>query len=317
VVRAAGFGLILLALAFAVTGAVHDPDPAPLRLRRETVTVDGTRLSYHRTGAGRDVVLLHGGMGSVEDWEPILPKLVPTFRVTVVDRPGFGLSQGGRDDVTYPGNARLVAGLVATLGLERPVIVGHSHGGGVALAIAETYPEVPGALVLIASAAFPGGSPDVLDRLTALPLIGEGITTWLGPSVGPPTIARVLHEMLGPDTGAVPADFVSYRQQLWTTPRSLTAHARQQMTDPAGLEEIAANLHRVRVPTIVFGCDGDPTEGGSVDSRRLTREIEGSRLWWLSGCGHYIQYRHPDRIVAAIAEAIAPARPPNDEEAPA
>jgi pimeloyl-ACP methyl ester carboxylesterase len=313
VLRAAVLGLIVLALALAVTGAVHDPDPAPLLLRRETVTVDGTRLSYHRTGSGPDVVLLHGGMGSAEDWEPVLASLAGSFRVTAVDRPGFGLSHGGSNDVDYPGNARLVAGLVRTLGLERPVIVGHSHGGGVALAIAETDPELPRALVLLAPAAFPGEPPGVLDRLTALPLIGEGLTTWLGPLVGPPTIAGILHQMLGPDTAIAPEDFVSYRQRLWTTPRSLTTHARQQVTDAAGLEEIAANLHRVRVPTVIFGCDGDPTEGGTVDSRYLTREIEGSRLWWLTGCGHYIQYRHPDRIVAAIAEATAPGRPPEEE----
>lgn len=95
--------------------------------------VDGTQLSHHQRGSGPDVVLLHGGMGSAEDFEPVLERLAAAYRVTAIDRPGFGRSHGRGDDVTHPGNARLVAGAVGTLGLPRPVAVGHSHGGGVAL----------------------------------------------------------------------------------------------------------------------------------------------------------------------------------------
>src|SRR5262245_59578639 len=196
--RRAGATLLGVVVIFVGTGAVYRRDPSPLRLARSGTTVDGTPLSYHQRGAGPDVVLLHGGMGSAEDFEPVLDALAARFRVTAVDRPGFGLSHARGDDPTYPGNARLVAGLVRQLGLIRPVVVGHSHGGGVALQLAEDHPQVPSALVLLAPAAYPGDGPSLLDRFGALPLFGEGMATWIGPVAAPSVIGATLERMVAP-----------------------------------------------------------------------------------------------------------------------
>jgi pimeloyl-ACP methyl ester carboxylesterase len=294
--------LVTLVLAIVATGLLYRPDPGPLRLTRDTVTVDGTRLGYHRRGTGPDVVLVHGGMGSAEDFEPVLERLAARFRVTAVDRPGFGLSEARGEDVTYPGNARLLAGLVRATGVARPVIVGHSHGGGVALQLALDHPDLPAGLVLLAPAAYPGDDAGITDRLLALPLVGEGVAAWAGPVIGPASIAAILEPMIAPDAARLPRDFVAYRQQLWTNPRSLAVHSRQVVTDTAGLARIAARLPAVRVPTSVLGCAQDPTEGHDVDSRRVARELPAADLRWLEGCGHYIQYARPDEVVTAIEQ---------------
>ena len=297
--------LLLLPVVFVVTGLVYRPDPSPLRLSRETVTVDGTRLSYHQRGRGADVVLLHGGMGSAEDFEPVLDRLATEFRVTAVDRPGFGLSAAHGDDATYPGNARLVAGATKALGLTRPIVVGHSHGGGVALAIAESHADVAGALVLIAPAAYPmGGDARMVDRITAIPVLGEGMLAWLAPWVAPGVIAAILEPMIGPDGARVPADFIAYRQRLFSNPRSLAVHSRQQISDKAGLTTIAARLGDVRVPSVVLACAKDPEEGHGLDSRRLARELPRSTLHWIDGCGHYVQYAEPDAVVTAVRDMV-------------
>jgi pimeloyl-ACP methyl ester carboxylesterase len=299
-IRRIVLGLVVLVGLLIATGLLYDPDPAPLRLSRETVVVDGTRLSYHRVGAGRDVVLVHGGMGSAEDFEPILEPLARDHRVTAIDRPGFGLSRARGDDATYPGNARLVAGLVRTLGVTRPVVVGHSHGGGVALILAERHPDLVGGLVLLAAAAYPWHGPDGLARVASLPLLGEGLSAWLAPVLGDRMIAAVLNPMIRTDGAFVPADFVAYRQTLWTNPRSLATRARQQTSDLAGQTEIAAGLGRITAPSVVVGCSQDPTEGTLVDSRRLARELPGSELRWLDGCGHFIQFARSQVVVDAI-----------------
>ena len=302
-------GFVILAVVFVITGLVYEPDPSPLRLARKTVTVGGTRVSYHQKGRGQDVVLVHGGMGSAEDFEPVLDRLAVDFRVTAIDRPGFGLSGARGDDPTYPGNARLVAGAVRALALARPVVVGHSHGGGVALAIAEDHPDVPGALVLLAPAAYPlGDDAGVVDRLGAIPFLGEGMMAWLAPWVAPKTIAAILERMIGPDSARVPADFVADRQRLFSNPRSLAVHSRQQVSDKAGLTTIAARLGAVQIPSIILACAQDPEEGHGLDSRRLARELPGSGLRWIEGCGHYVQYAEPDRVIEAVRE-MAHARP--------
>lgn len=303
-------GLVVLVALLVVTGLVHRPDPAPLPLPRATLVVDGTRISYHQRGAGPDVVLLHGGMGSAEDFEPVLDDLARDFRVTAIDRPGFGLSEARGDDPTYPGNARVVAAVVGELDLVRPVVVGHSHGGGVALELAQDHPELPGGLVLIAAAAYPDHGPTVLDQLTAIPLLGEGLLGWLGPWLGPPTVARILADLIGPDGAHMPPTFVSDRQQRFTNPRSLAVHARQAVTDLEGLQAIAADLGEVQTPAVVIGCALDSAEGTSVDSRRLARDLPNARLDWLPGCGHYVQYARPDHVVGAVRTIAAnPAAP--------
>ena len=113
-------------------------------------------------------------------------------------------------------------------------------------------------------------------------------------------IAAVLDPMIRVDVAHVPADFVAYRQALWTNPRSLTTRARQQTTDRAGLSEISGGLGRITAPNVVVGCSQDPTEGTSVDSRRLARELPRSELRWLDGCGHFIQYSRSAAVIDAI-----------------
>lgn len=299
--------LVALLGALLLTGLLYDPEPGPLRLARQTRVINGTPLTFHQRGDGRDVVMIHGGMGSAEDFEPLLDGLADGYRLTLVDRPGFGGSRARDGDPTYPGNARLIAGLIRELGLVRPIVVGHSHGGGVALQLAEAEPASVGALVLLAPAAFPLRPAKAFDHLLATPVIGEGLAAWIGGAFGPRMMAAVLEPMTAPDRAALPADFVSYRQTLWTNPRSIAVYSRQALTDEDGLKTIAEKLGTIHVPTAIVGCDQDPTEGTMVDSRRLTKEIPGSTLKWLSGCGHYIEYRHPEVVLEAIRAMGVPA----------
>jgi len=297
-----GLTLSALLVSLAFTGLAYKPEPGPLLLERRTVEVGGTQLSYHQRGSGRDVVLLHGGMGSAEDFTPVLDTLALEFRVTAIDRPGFGLSEARGNDATYPGNARQVEGLITALGLTRPILVGHSHGGGVALQLAEQSPDLPAALVLLAPSWKPGTPAKFLDHVLAAPLIGEGIAASLGALAAPQMIEGILRRMLGPDAGRVPPDFISYRQQLWNNPRSLAVQSRQQVTDDAGLADISARLEQVRVPSLVLCCDGDSIEGRGLDSRRLAAELPHATLWWLPDCGHYVQFGKPETVVEAVRQ---------------
>lgn len=308
-----GATLAALIVIFALVGLIYRPQPGPLRLERRTVEIGGTPISYHQRGSGRDVVLLHGGMGSAEDFVPVLDELARDFRVTAIDRPGFGLSDARGDDATYPGNGRQIEGAIRALGLVRPIIVGHSHGGGVALQIAEQSPDLPAALVFVAPSWHPGAPGRLIDHLLAAPLLGEGVAATIGALAAPRMIERTLTRMLGPDAARVPSDFISYRQQLWNNPRSLAVQGRQQVTDNDGLADISAKLQQVRVPSLVLVCDGDAVEGRGPESRRLATELPNATLWWLNDCGHYVQFGKPEKVIEAVrqmasAKAGSPAR---------
>jgi pimeloyl-ACP methyl ester carboxylesterase len=109
--------------------------------------VNGINLYYETHGAGRPMILLHGGLMSGEMFGPILPSLAERHQVIAVDLQGHGRTA----DIDRPIDIRLmaddIAALIDHLGLEKPDVVGYSLGGGVALFTAMKYPEKVGKLV--------------------------------------------------------------------------------------------------------------------------------------------------------------------------
>ena len=113
--------------------------------------VNGITLYYETHGAGRPLILLHGGLGSGEMFGPILPTLAANHQVIAVDLQGHGRTA----DIDRPLDVRLMAGDIAALidhlGLDRPDVMGYSLGGGVAFHTAVRYPELVGRLVFVSA----------------------------------------------------------------------------------------------------------------------------------------------------------------------
>jgi pimeloyl-ACP methyl ester carboxylesterase len=113
----------------------------------EYAEVNGINLYYETHGAGRPMILLHGGLMSGEMFGPILPSLAERHQVITIDLQGHGRTA----DIDRPIDIRLmaddIAALIDHLGLEKPDVVGYSLGGGVALLTAMKYPEKVGKLV--------------------------------------------------------------------------------------------------------------------------------------------------------------------------
>ncbi len=114
----------------------------------EYAEVNGINLYYETNGAGRPMILLHGGLGSGEMFGPILPALAGQHQVIAVDLQGHGRTA----DIERPIDIRLmaddIAALIDHLGLDKPDLVGYSLGGGTALYTASKYPDKVGKLVV-------------------------------------------------------------------------------------------------------------------------------------------------------------------------
>jgi pimeloyl-ACP methyl ester carboxylesterase len=110
--------------------------------------VNGINLYFETHGAGRPLILLHGGLGSGEMFGPLLPALGERHQVIAVDLQGHGRTA----DIDRPVDVRLMAddigALIGHLGLDKPDVVGYSLGGGVALHTAAKYPDRVGRLVV-------------------------------------------------------------------------------------------------------------------------------------------------------------------------
>ena len=113
--------------------------------------VNGINLYYETHGTGRPLILLHGGLGSGEMFEPVLPMLAERHQVILVDLQGHGRTA----DIDRPIDIRLMAGDIAALidhlRLGTPDVVGYSLGGGVALQTAAQYPAKVRRLVIVSA----------------------------------------------------------------------------------------------------------------------------------------------------------------------
>jgi pimeloyl-ACP methyl ester carboxylesterase len=113
--------------------------------------VNGINLYFETRGAGRPLILLHGGLGSGEMFRPVLPTLAERHQVIAVDLQGHGRTA----DIDRPIDMRLmaddIAALIGHLGLDKPDLAGYSLGGGVALHTAAKYPAIVGRLVVVSA----------------------------------------------------------------------------------------------------------------------------------------------------------------------
>lgn len=125
----------------------------------EYADLNGLHLYYEIHGAGRPLILLHGGLASSEMFGPIIPMLAKNHQVIAVDLQGHGRTA----DIDRPIDLGLmaddIAALIDHLGLAKPDLVGYSLGGGVAMQTAAKYPDKVGKLV----AASQNLTPDAID----------------------------------------------------------------------------------------------------------------------------------------------------------
>lgn len=127
------------------------------------VPVRGLRYYYEIHGEGEPLLLLHGGVGSISMFGPLLPALAASRRVIAVDLQGHGRTELGERPIRMPEIADDMAALLAALGVERVDVLGYSFGGGVAFRLALQHPErVRRAALVSAGFARDGFFPELL-----------------------------------------------------------------------------------------------------------------------------------------------------------
>ena len=294
------FVILVVVAGVALLGALQRPRTTlPAGVRGWHVDVAGMPIRYDQAGSGRDILLVHGSPGSIEDWEPIVQRLAPRFRVTVYDRHGHGYSGTGRPH-TPAENAAVARGLIQALGLRDVLYVGHSYGGitGLQLATSEA-PEIA-AYVLVGARAYPPVNVDPLFRVLDVPLLGTGFAALVAPFIGLERVDRGVRLSFGPNVALMPEGFVAPRAAMWSRPTTATALAEERTTLAAALEDMRPRYKSIRRPvTIVCGDSDQPNTG---QAPRLAAEVAGARLVMLADTGHYVQFARPDALAAVIEE---------------
>ncbi len=115
----------------------------------EEVVAQGVRLHYYRSGGALPpLVLVHGITDDGLCWTPVAEFLSENFDVIMVDMRGHGKSEAPEAGYTLGNLAGELADLIRVLGLEKPILIGHSMGAITALLLAGLFPELPRAILL-------------------------------------------------------------------------------------------------------------------------------------------------------------------------
>ena len=132
------------------------------------VTVDGVRLHYIERGEGPPVVLVNRNVVTAKDFDTcgVLDLVAQRHRVIAFDRPGFGYSDRPHGSAWSAGTqADLLRDAFAVLGVNRPIVLGHSWGAAVALALGLNHPDAVKGLVLLSGYTIRRSAPTCCSRL--------------------------------------------------------------------------------------------------------------------------------------------------------
>jgi pimeloyl-ACP methyl ester carboxylesterase len=277
------------------------------------ITVDGVRLHYLDTGGtGTAVVLLHGNGATIADWQisGVIDKAKQNYRVIAFDRPGFGYSDRPRGKLWTPGaQADLIGKAIEQIGVARPVVVGHSWGAMVAVALAIRHPGFIRGLVLVSGYYFPSLRADVLfGAPPAIPLLGDVLRYTLSPLLGRVMAPRLIAKMFAPRE-VTPRFTKEFPIDLTLRPWQIRASAAETAFMVPAAAQLEGGYETIKAPvTIITGADDRIIDPDS-QSVRLHDLIRRSKLRVLPGLGHMLHHFAADVIVGAMDTEDSPARP--------
>jgi pimeloyl-ACP methyl ester carboxylesterase len=263
--------------------------------------VDNTRVRYVEAGGGPVIVMIHGNAGSVDDWDfNSMAQLCHDHRLIAIDRPGHGKSD--RPDgkaATLHFQAKLVHDALAQLGVSRPVLVGHSWGGSLALAYAVDYPNELSAIVLLAPAAYPDkGGDQFMRAIVKTPLIGDVALTVGRVLFGKSILKKELNKAFYPDS--VPEDYLQYAASSWLHHKQVRATLEDEWGLNKDLETTSKHYSEIRIPVVIVTGDQDKVVSAKDNAYRLKTSIAQSQLIELKNTGHQVPQTHPESIYNAI-----------------
>lgn len=272
--------------------------------RGRFITVDGVRLHVIEQGSGAPVLFLHGNGAMAEDWivsDVMRRTAAAGFRAIAVDRPGFGWSARPRGrDFSPEAQARLIRSACRQLAADCPVVVGHSWGTLVALAMALEAPRAVRGLVLIGGYYFPTARMDVaLLSPPAIPVIGDVMRYTVSPLLARALLPLLTRRIFAPRP--VPWHFRDrFPMDMALRPAQIRAAAAESALMIPAAARLRARYFALGVPLVLMAGDGDRIADPRKQTLHLQRHLPNSVLHMVPGGGHMLHYLVPQQVVEAI-----------------
>jgi len=255
--------------------------------RKQFINAGGLEIAYVEvSGTEPALVLLHGFTDTSRSFSLLAPHLAGR-RLIMPDLRGHGASPAGKG-FGIADFADDIAGLIQHLQLDRPVVVGHSLGAMVAVALAARHGEFIGGLVVMAGTLKPDFTSDhpLVAGVQALrdPILpADPFYEWW--HACRPDVPRPFLAGLAKDASAMPAP-------RW---RAILEEIRRA--------DLTSTAQEVRTPTLIIAGACDPLFG-EAHQQALSRCLSGARLVRAEACGHNPHWEDPAFVARAIVEAF-------------
>ena len=245
------------------------------------MTIHGVRVRYEDEGEGQPVVLLHGWGSSLDAFHLMTRALSDRFRIIRLDFPGFG----GSDPLPGPWNLEdyqnATVEFLKTLGLEKPVLIGHSFGGRVILRMCGNRLVQPDKIVLIDSAGLrPKRTLKGRIRTACFKTAKWFLTLPPWRKQAAPTLEKVRAHFGSADYNAAPPIL------------------RQTLVRVVN-EDLRAHLPNIACPTLLIWGEKDTATPVS-DAQEMERIIPDAGLCVIRGAGHFPFVERPGEVHAIL-----------------
>lgn len=280
--------------------AAHPP-------RGRFIEADGVRLHWIETGTGRPVVFVHGAGGMVEDLltSRFAPLVGARHRLIAIDRPGYGHSDRPRAELAGPeAQARLLHQALAQLGVERPILIGHSWGGALVLAYAQEFPADTAGVLVLAGWSHPTHAATLwVAGLPAAPLIGGLISQALAPALAAGWADDIVAQLFAPEP--VPDSFADFPIEMALRPSQLRANAEDLAALNADVGRLRTRYKQIAVPVEILTGGADKIVDPAAHAFRLARAVPNAGFQVLPGVGHMLHHTQPEAVCAALERLAA------------
>ncbi|RON03373.1 alpha/beta hydrolase [Pseudomonas brassicacearum] len=301
-IRALLTAFMLLALSIPAQAQVT---PFPASFRIQDIPVEGVTLHVRVGGKGPAVVLLHGFGDTGDMWAPLAADLARDHTVVVPDLRGMGLSSipdSGYDKKTQAGDIRAV---LAALGIEHSVVIGHDIGTMVAYAYAARYPQRTDRLVVM-DAPVPGIPP--WNEIVRSPML------WHFDFGGPDAerlvagreriyLDRFWNEFAGNPTKVDEATRQHYAK-LYARPGAMhAAFAQFRSIRQDEVDNKASMATRLTMPVLAIGGEKSFASNEAIVMRNAADKVTEVVV---PGAGHWLMEEAPTQTIRAVRDFIAP-----------
>lgn len=297
---AAAFGAMAAVVALKTRQVERQHPPSG-----QFITVHGTRLHYIERGSGEPLLLLHGNGATAHELQlsGLVDQLAGRYRVLAFDRLGYGHSESLGSDDGPEAQAALFRAALGQLGVQSAVVVGHSWGTLVAIALAFAHPAQVRRLVLMSGYYFPLPRLDALMMVPpALPVLGTVLRHSLSPLLGRLIWPLLLKKLFSPDRP--PRRFrTGYPAWMTLRPAQLKSSARESVWMMPAAARLSSRFHALAMPvTIITGAE-DKQVLPRHHAHRLHEVLPHSELVLIPGAGHMVHHTATAVVAAAIARA--------------